>query len=107
MNRLCEYPWPGNIRELINILERSMISSQGDTLRIDWENLQHVSIGEKVPKAIIRDVERVHIMKVLKECNWKINGPDGAAEVLGLNPKSLRSRIEKKLNISRDSGSQL
>jgi transcriptional regulator with GAF, ATPase, and Fis domain len=95
--RLTEYPWPGNIRELINVIERSIISSKGNTLRLEWID----SFTETTVSSFsIEEVERAHILKVLKESNWKINGQDGAAVKLGLNPNTLRSRL-KKLNISR------
>jgi transcriptional regulator with GAF, ATPase, and Fis domain len=95
--RLTEYSWPGNIRELINVIERSIISSKSNTLRLEWiDSLT----GTTVSSFSIEEVERAHILKVLKESNWKINGQDGAAVKLGLNPNTLRSRL-KKLNISK------
>ncbi len=101
LGRLVEYDWPGNIRELINLIERSVISSSGDTLKIDWEK-NHNGVQEPLKSvSSIRDLERDHILKVLKEVQWKINGENGAAEKLGLNPNTLRSRM-KKLNISRE-----
>ena len=97
--RLAEYSWPGNIRELINVIERSIISSAGNTLKLEWVNINRFSEAT-VSSFGIEEVERAHILKVLKECNWKINGEDGAAAKLRLNPNTLRSRL-KKLNISR------
>ncbi|HSF45118.1 MAG TPA: sigma 54-interacting transcriptional regulator, partial [Chitinophagaceae bacterium] len=101
LNRLMEYDWPGNIRELINLVERSVISSTGDTLRIAWE--KNHNGGQEKPRSVssIKDLEREHILKILHETHWKINGENGAAEKLGLNPNTLRSRM-KKLNISRE-----
>jgi PAS domain S-box-containing protein len=101
LNRLMEYDWPGNIRELINLIERSVISSTGDTLRIAWE--KNHNGGQEQPRSVssIKDLEREHILKILHETHWKINGENGAAEKLGLNPNTLRSRM-KKLNISRE-----
>jgi transcriptional regulator of acetoin/glycerol metabolism len=96
-----EYDWPGNIRELINVLERSVISSVGDTLKITWENNHNGDHDPSKSAYSIRDLERDHILKVLKDSNWKINGQQGAAEKLGLNPNTLRSRM-KKLNIFRE-----
>jgi PAS domain S-box-containing protein len=102
MNRLIEYNWPGNIRELINLIERSIITSNGETLKIDWEqNHHHSNLEEHHGVSSIKDLEREHILRILKECNGKINGPEGAAEKLGINPNTLRSRM-KKLNITRD-----
>jgi len=99
MIRLREYPWPGNIRELINVIERSIISSKSNTLKLDWINNNQVSTETNLTLSI-EEVERTHILKVLQESNWKISGDDGAAVKLGLNPNTLRSRL-KKLSISR------
>jgi PAS domain S-box-containing protein len=99
MVRLTAYSWPGNIRELINLIERSVISSQGNTLKLDWIN-GSTAAEKLVLHFSMEEVERSHILKVLNESNWKINGEDGAAAKLGLNPNTLRSRL-KKLNISR------
>ncbi|HEX5152990.1 MAG TPA: sigma 54-interacting transcriptional regulator [Parafilimonas sp.] len=99
MVRLTAHLWPGNIRELINLIERSVISSQGNTLKLDWLS-NNTSAEKLVLHFSIEEVERNHILKVLNESNWKINGEDGAAAKLGLNPNTLRSRL-KKLNISR------
>ena len=100
MARLREYSWPGNIRELINVMERSVISARGHSLRLDW--LNHPAIAEAEPTIYfsMEDVERAHILKILRECKWKINGDNGAAVKLGLHPNTLRSRL-KRLNITR------
>jgi DNA-binding NtrC family response regulator len=102
LQRLVDYNWPGNIRELMNLVERSMISSPGQTLRIDWK--QHTN-GEGSQAVVLSqsiwELEKSHILKVLHETGWRINGPGGAAEKLNLNPNTLRSRL-KKLNISRE-----
>ena len=99
MIRLCEYAWPGNIRELINVIERSIISSADNTLKLDWLKISILSDEERITSSI-EGIEKAHILKVLKECHWKINGDDGAAVKLGLHPNTLRSRL-KKLNIIR------
>jgi formate hydrogenlyase transcriptional activator len=101
LNRIMEYDWPGNVRELINLIERSMISSSGNTLRIAWQNHETVDIDPSPQVLSIKDLERDHIIKVLNGTHWKINGVNGAAEKLGLNPNTLRSKM-KKLNISRE-----
>ena len=101
LNRLMEYDWPGNIRELINLIERSVISSSGETLRIAWEKNHNGDHEHSRSVSSIKDLEREHILKILHETHWKINGANGAAEKLGLNPNTLRSRM-KKLNISRE-----
>lgn len=98
MRRLINYPWPGNIRELINVIERSIISSERNMLKLEWPNANVFS--DIIQSSSMEEVERAHILKVLNECNWKINGNNGAAARLGLNPNTLRSRL-KKLNILR------
>jgi PAS domain S-box-containing protein len=101
--RLTEYQWPGNIRELINVIERSIISTQGNTLKLDWLNASPHALQPPtdISDAVsIEEVERLHIVKILKDCRWKINGDDGAAAKLGLHPNTLRSRM-KKLDIVR------
>lgn len=100
MARLTEYEWPGNIREMINLLERSIISSNERTLRLDWLQISPVPIVEGDGFDSIHEIERVHVMKILHECHWKINGQEGAAFRLGLHPSTLRSRL-KKMNITR------
>ncbi len=97
LNRLIEHAWPGNVRELKNVIERSVIESEGSTLRLTWfweEQLQ--TGGEQA----LEQVERDHILKILEECRWKINGESGAAQKLAMNPNTLRSKM-KKLGIVR------
>ena len=98
MMRLSEYSWPGNIRELMNVVERSIISTSGNTLKLD--GLNNSQIPEPTLYFSMEEVERAHLLKILRDCNWKINGDDGAAIKLGLHPYTLRSRL-KRLNISR------
>jgi DNA-binding NtrC family response regulator len=100
---LSKYNWPGNIRELQNVIERAVISTRGDTLRIDnLDGIPEVSNSEKLiqengPIKLV-DMEKAHILKVLEQCNWRIHGNKGAAQLLDINPSTLRSRM-KKLNI--------
>jgi DNA-binding NtrC family response regulator len=101
LTRLAEYDWPGNIRELINLIERSVISSESDTLRIAWQKNHDSHQEQSKSVSFISVMERDHILNVLKNSNWKINGENGAAEKLGLNPNTLRSRM-KKLHIFRE-----
>jgi PAS domain S-box-containing protein len=99
VKRLHEYPWPGNIRELRNLIERSVIQCEGDTLRLQW--LDHGVEPDSHSVTSLEEIEREHILKILSECSWKINGTNGAAERLDMNPNTLRSRM-KKLNIVRE-----
>ena len=95
------YDWPGNVRELKNILERAIITTPDSVLRLPWEFSQTT---EKQPENVdvmenlstLDDVERRHILTVLKATNWRISGPKGAAKILGLNPSTLRFRIKKQ-----------
>jgi formate hydrogenlyase transcriptional activator len=103
LRRLKAYRWPGNVRELENVLERAVILATGTILQVDTEILGHadVKVAGK-PSAALDDVERNHILAVLGQTNWVIEGPRGAAIILGLHPNTLRSRL-KKLGLSRSS----
>lgn len=94
---LESYNWPGNIRELKNVIERSMIISHGNTLKLE---LNQVTQSNQEEITTLRDVERNHILSVLDKTYWKISGKGGAAEILGLNRNTLNSRI-KNLGIKR------
>ena len=102
LQKLLEYHWPGNIRELKNIIERSMILSNSTLLTIDDAFFPSRSASQDhdtSPK--LKDLERLRILQALKVCEWRIDGPLGAAKQLGLNPSTLRSRL-KKLGIKRE-----
>ncbi|MEO7769131.1 MAG: helix-turn-helix domain-containing protein, partial [Ferruginibacter sp.] len=102
---LMEYNWPGNIRELENLIERAMIICQGTTLEHgDWlPTIKSITGTGNNQSASIKlgDVEKQHIIEVLKKTNWKVSGEKGAAKILGLNPTTLEARM-KKLGIKRD-----
>jgi transcriptional regulator with GAF, ATPase, and Fis domain len=104
MRRLVAYRWPGNIRELENVLERAVILATGPTL--DLEIGGEISAGpaviEDTSLGSLEAIERRHISGVLRQTNWVIDGPRGAARILGLHPNTLRSRL-KKLGITRSS----
>ncbi len=105
LERLLEYHWPGNIRELKNIIERAMILSNSELLTIDEGFFpSHSPPQEIVPSSKLKDLEKNRIQQALEICEWKIDGPLGAAKQLGLNPSTLRSRL-KKLGIKRGSRS--
>ncbi|GJL52657.1 MAG: hypothetical protein NPIRA01_38840 [Nitrospirales bacterium] len=101
LERLIQYTWPGNIRELKNVLERAMILSNSSELIIDdtLVNAPRPESGEPLPRNL-KDLERVRILEALERSEWRIEGPLGAAKQLGLNPGTLRSRL-KKLGIHR------
>ena len=101
MKKLQSYSWPGNIRELENIIERAVILSKNGNLKMDDSlELGDTSIQKENQYSTLEDVERSHIISVLEETNWIISGEKGAAGLLGLNPNTLRSRIQK-LGINR------
>ena len=92
------YPWPGNIRELENVIERAVITSRGSTLQLADKLMG--TLPEDIfsdQKGTLFAVERAYIVKILKQTNWKVHGPGGAAQILGLNPSTLRSRMKKLL----------
>ncbi len=101
MKKLQSYSWPGNIRELENIIERAVILSKDGNLKLDDSfDLREPLNPNAGHHSTLEDVERNHIISVLDETNWTISGENGAAGLLGLNPNTLRSRIQK-LGINR------
>jgi transcriptional regulator with GAF, ATPase, and Fis domain len=103
MTSLVTYRWPGNVRELGNVLERAVILATGPTL--DPESDADLAAGPATPAAVLpapslEAIERRHILTVLRQSQWVIEGPRGAAQILGLHPNTLRSRL-KKLCITR------
>jgi PAS domain S-box-containing protein len=113
VRRLIHYPWPGNIRELQNVIERAVVLAQGETLEthgfgpgVDLASLSESkskseSPSEPLPSptaqrhASMTEVERRHIESVLLQTNWMIEGERGAARILNLSPSTLRSRMQK------------
>ena len=121
MRRLCAYPWPGNIRELQNIIERAVVLATGNVLTLAPDfgpvpttlaPVAHAVSTESSsvptpPTAVspaagraLEEVERRHIERVLNQSNWMIEGERGAAKILNMNPSTLRSRMQK-LGIQR------
>jgi transcriptional regulator with GAF, ATPase, and Fis domain len=108
VDALQNYDWPGNIRELRNVIERASIIAQGGALEFDLPgsglSFDRIAFGFKqvhqVESEFVTDVEmrrreRENVFAVLQKTNWKIKGADGAADLLGLKPSTLISRIEK------------
>ena len=115
MDALCRYHWPGNIRELQNVIERAVIVSTGPTLSVDVADLKFPKAGHAVEKTavsklpangplhdILEQSERQQILEALEHCNWVVAGPKGAAAHLGMKRSTLQQRI-RKLGIARRS----
>jgi formate hydrogenlyase transcriptional activator len=98
MQALIRYSWPGNIRELGNLIERALILTSGTVLRLD---AAFAGDSERAqPGESLEAVERAHLLHVLERCQWRITGAGRAAEILRMRPSTLRSRL-KKLGITR------
>jgi PAS domain S-box-containing protein len=107
LETLKRYPWPGNIRELRNVIERAMIVSQGPTLQVEMPSPSAATFTpplspnreEEVaapPAGLTLDeTQRRHILAVLQKTNWRVSGKNGAAAILGLKPTTLESRMAK------------
>ncbi len=122
MDIMCRYDWPGNIRELQNVIERAVVLSRGPVLRLGRDLLpsttdEPIAADERIPGGqpnsrisrhdisgypSLEQVEKRHILDVLTQTEWVIEGQRGAAKVLDLHPNTLRSRM-KKLRIERSS----
>ena len=101
MTALAKYHWPGNIRELENLIERSVILSQGPDLHVPLGELKAPTAAALNGAATLEAAEREHILRVLRETKWVIGGSSGAAAHLGMKRTTLQSKI-RKLGISRD-----
>jgi formate hydrogenlyase transcriptional activator len=106
MSALTSYGWPGNIRELQNFIERSVILSDGTVLRPPLSELKHSGCAESVGAITLKDAERDHILKILSQTRWVVAGPNGAAARLGMKRSTLYFRMQK-LGISRFSNNLL
>jgi formate hydrogenlyase transcriptional activator len=115
MDALCRYHWPGNVRELQNVIERAVIISTGSLLDLDLADLQFPKTTRPeerhaTPKShtngalhdVLQETERQQILDALRECNWVVAGPHGAAARLGMKRSTLQKRVHK-LGIARSS----
>jgi formate hydrogenlyase transcriptional activator len=115
MERLVAYDWPGNVRELENVIERAMVLATGPVLDLAPDALLDLAprgaprpasppAPPAPPAGSLAEVRRQHILTALERCNWVIEGPHGAAQLLGMQPSTLRSRL-KKLGLRQRPGS--
>ena len=105
MSQLLKYSWPGNVRELKNVIERAVILSPGNVLRLDLSmpNLNGATIPAPVAELPVenkvlteeemQDLRRKNIIAALEQSSWRVSGPNGAAELLGVRPTTLADRI--------------
>jgi formate hydrogenlyase transcriptional activator len=121
MDALTHYSWPGNVRELENLIERAVLLSPGRELRIPLSELRnsslmpdHVASGASVPLvglsaatrlpaesiSTLEETQRQHILRALRQTEWRIAGPNGAAQLLGIKRTTLQARM-RKLGIKR------
>jgi formate hydrogenlyase transcriptional activator len=100
MSELTSYPWPGNIRELQNFIERSVILSSDNVLQSPLASLRTTVEMESLGAITLEDAERIHIRKTLEQTRWVVSGPNGAAARLGIKRSTLYFRMQK-LGISR------
>ena len=100
MNAILAYPWPGNIRELQNVIERAVITSSGVELELgNW--LPKAAFAPRQGRiATLEEIEREHVTEVLEATGWRVSGEKGAAKLLGLKPTTLEARMNR-LGISR------
>jgi formate hydrogenlyase transcriptional activator len=102
MQKLQSWHWPGNVRELENFIERSVILTAGPALHVPLAELEAQAVDDGEASATLRDTERDHIIKILKETRGTLAGPNGAAARLGVKRTTLQYKM-KKLGITRDS----
>jgi PAS domain S-box-containing protein len=102
LDSLGAYPWPGNIRELANVLERSVIISRSTSLELGEWTAVPVESGTAATDAGARDLSRERIIEALEQTGWRVSGPRGAAHLLGLKATTLEARM-KRLGIARPS----
>ncbi len=106
VQKLQSHDWPGNVRELQNVIERAIITSRSGVLRFDLPQMAGrdrqdtgISAGRRKGQQILKDeqvkrLERENILAALEQTRWKISGTGSTAELLGLSPSTLRSRLK-------------
>jgi chemotaxis protein methyltransferase CheR len=104
LKTLREHSWPGNIRELANVVERAVINTRGPVLCLSDTLAEPQTEDLTTNEKTLEEVERGHVLSVLENTGWRIEGPSGAAKILGLNPSTLRTRMVK-LGVQKQSKS--
>ena len=107
---LQAYDWPGNVRELMNVIERAVITARSGRLRFDLPKSQRAGRTEStsagsgaiVPHSEIKRIEKENILAALDRTSWRVHGPGGAAELLGMRPTTLASRIKRMKLVKPD-----
>jgi len=94
LDGLEEYHWPGNVRELESVIERAVITSPKNALQV-LDRFEPIRKADVQDVKALADLERDHILQVLQKTGWRIEGKNGAALLLGLNPSTLRARMRK------------
>jgi len=102
MENITNYSWPGNVREMQNVVERAVILASGPIVHVDDSMLQSDGAVQESAVDTLENMERNHIIRALNKTNWVIHGKKGAAESRGINSSTLRSRMDK-LGIKRHS----
>ena len=100
METLVRHTWPGNIRELENVIQRGVISSHGHVFQLPVLDISQPRNTRSNTFTTLKENERQHILEALQASGWKIHGPGGAAEILDINSFTLSTRM-KKLGIKR------
>jgi chemotaxis protein methyltransferase CheR len=98
MDELNAYHWPGNVRELENIIERAVIVTQGSVLRLAaplYPARAQQDTHQKAPLKSLAEMEKAYILQALHKTHWNVTGKGGTADLLGLNPSTLRGRMRK------------
>ena len=95
VQKLLDYSWPGNVRELENVIERAVLNSSGPKLRLADDLAGPARTHMPPPLKSLQETEKDHIQRVLQSTNWRIEGAEGAALILDMNPSTLRSRMRK------------